>query len=203
MRTKGDTSRGRILEVARHLFNTKGFGATTMSDLVHATGMQKGGLYFHFPEKDAIARAALEGAAEEFKRFLSEALAGDDPGASLERFFRLTLERHKAAGFVGGCIFGNTALETSDSDPALASVASEVFDDWIARVAATVAAAQRRGQVHAEVSPRILAKQVIATVEGGIMMSRLKKDERPLRECLQSLRSTLGLRQASSSRSST
>lgn len=195
MKTKGDASRGRILEVARHVFNTKGFGATTMSDLVHATGMQKGGLYFHFTEKGAIARAALEEAAEEFRCFLIEALAGDDPGSSLERFFRLTLKRHKAAGFVGGCIFGNTALETSDSDPALADIAGAVFDDWIARIAATVAAAQQRGQVRSEVSPRVLARQIVATVEGGIMMSRLKKDERPLRDCLQALRSTLGLRQ--------
>jgi TetR/AcrR family transcriptional repressor of nem operon len=47
--------------------------------------------------------------------FLSKALGGDNPGENIENFFRCALDKHLATGFVGGCIFGNAALEMSDS----------------------------------------------------------------------------------------
>jgi len=194
MKTKGKITREKILEAARELFNTKGFGATTISDLVEATGMQKGSLYFHFSGKDAIAREVLEEAAKKFMGFLGQALGGDNPGASIDNFFRCALDKHLAAGFVGGCIFGNTALEMSDSDPEFAGIIDRVFDEWIARIATVISEAQRTGQIRTDILSESLAKHIIATIEGGIMMSRLKKDERPMRECLDTLRVTLDLR---------
>ncbi len=194
MKTKGELTREKIMQAARELFNTKGFNATTISDLVEATGMQKGSLYFHFSGKEAIAREVLAEATDEFMKFLDKALGGDNPGASIDNFFRCALDKHLAAGFVGGCIFGNTALEMSDADPEFAGAIDRVFDKWIDKVAGAVANAQQRGQIRTDIGSRALAKQIIATVEGGIMMSRLKKDERPMRECLDTLRITLDLR---------
>ncbi|MDD2582939.1 MAG: hypothetical protein PHR66_13190 [Desulfuromonadaceae bacterium] len=49
-------------------------------------------------------------------------------------------------------------------------------------------------QIRTDISSEALSKHIIATIEGGIMMSRLKKDERPMKECLETLRVTLGLR---------
>ncbi|ABQ27510.1 TetR/AcrR family transcriptional regulator [Geotalea uraniireducens] len=194
MRTKGEITRAKILEAARELFNTKGFSATSINDLVVATGLQKGSFYFHFSGKDAIAREVLKEATGEFMEFLGKALGGDNPGASIDNFFRCALDKHLATGFVGGCIFGNTALEMSDSDPEFAGAIDSVFDEWISRVASAVAAAQKRGQIRTDINDEALAKHIIATIEGGIMMSRLKKDERPMRECLDTLRITLDLR---------
>lgn len=194
MKTKGEITREKILEIARELFNAKGFNATTISDLVEATGMQKGSLYFHFSGKDDIAREVLNEATSKFMTFLDNALGGDNPGASIDHFFRCALNKHLATGFVGGCIFGNTALEMSDSDPNFAGAIEGVFDEWTGRVAAIVAVAQERRQIRTDIGSEALAKHIIATIEGGIMMSRLKKDERPMRECLETLRITLDLK---------
>lgn len=194
MKTKGEITREKILEIARELFNAKGFNATTISDLVEATGMQKGSLYFHFSGKDDIAREVLNEATAELMAFLDKALGGDNPGASIDHFFRCALNKHLATGFVGGCIFGNTALEMSDSDPNFAGTIDKVFDEWTGRVAAAVAGAQERRQIRTDIGSEALAKHIIATIEGGIMMSRLKKDERPMRECLETLRITLDLK---------
>lgn len=194
MKTKGEITRAKILEVARELFNTKGFSATTINDLIKATGMQKGSLYFYFAGKNAIAREVMSEATVEFMGFLNKALNGENPGASLDTFLRCALDKHLASGFVGGCIFGNTALEMSDSDPEFAGIIDKVFDEWISKVDVTVAGAQKTGQIRADISSEALARHIVATVEGGIMMSRLKKDERPMRECLDTLRTTLELR---------
>jgi TetR/AcrR family transcriptional repressor of nem operon len=194
MKTKGEVTREKILEAASKLFNAKGFNATTISDLVAATGMQKGSLYFHFTSKDDIAHEVLLQATEEFMEFLRDALDGDNAGACLDNFLHRALEKHLGTGFVGGCIFGNTALEMSDSNPEFAGAIDKVFDEWIDRVAFAVAGAQKNGQIRTDIECDALAKQIVATIEGGIMMSRLKKDERPMKECLETLRITLDLR---------
>jgi TetR/AcrR family transcriptional repressor of nem operon len=112
MATKGDITREKILKAARNLFNTKGFGATSINDLVNASGLQKGSIYFHFPGKDAIALTVLEEASNSFMAFLADSLTGESPGLCLENFFRNVMEKHLATGFVGGCIFGNTGTTT-------------------------------------------------------------------------------------------
>lgn len=194
MKTKGKITREKILEGARELFNIKGFNATSISDLVETTGMQKGSLYFHFSGKDEIAREVLKEATGEFMEFLARALDGANPGASIDNFLCCALDKHLATGFVGGCIFGNTALEMSDSVPEFAGMIDRFFDEWIAKVAAVVSEAQNAGRIRVDIPDEALAKHIIATIEGGIMMSRLKKDERPMRECLETLRITLNLR---------
>lgn len=194
MKTKGENTREKILEAARELFNAKGFNTTTISDLVEATGMQKGSLYFHFSGKDGIARQVLNDATDEFMAFLDKALGDKNSGAAIDNFFRAALDKHLATGFVGGCIFGNTALEMSDSNPEFARAIESVFDEWINKISSTIEDAQAQGQIRTDIEGEALAKYIIATIEGGIMMSRLKKDERPMRECLDTLRITLNLR---------
>jgi TetR/AcrR family transcriptional repressor of nem operon len=125
MKSKGETTRNRILAVAQELINTKGFGATSINDIVEATGIQKGGIYFHFDGKDSLALAVLEEAHSEFREFLTHALEGDTPRARLENFLRSALDKHLATGFVGGCIFGNSALEMSDRDARFAKTIEE------------------------------------------------------------------------------
>lgn len=193
METKGAITRGRILEAARVLFNTKGFNSTTVSDLVKATGLQRGSLYFHFPGKDAIARAVLDEASAGLIDFISMALKGENPGATLDNYFKCTLEKHSETGFVGGCIFGNAALEMSDSEPTISEVIDRFFDTWIGMIYTVLSAAQKAGQIRTDATAETMAQLIVATIQGGIMMSRLKKDERPLRECLETLRIALEL----------
>jgi TetR/AcrR family transcriptional regulator, transcriptional repressor for nem operon len=194
MATKGDITREKILEAARSLFNTKGFGATSINDLVDASGLQKGSIYFHFPGKDAIALTVLEEASNSFMVFLADSLTGESPGLCLENFFCNVMEKHLASGFVGGCIFGNTALEMGDSDKRYAELVNQLFDRWIGKIEEFVVAAQERGELRTDIPANALARNIVAVIEGGIMMSRVRKDEGPLRECLEVLRKTLELK---------
>jgi len=193
MTAKGELARRKILETATAIVNRKGFGATTIQDVISATGMKKGGIYFHFPDKDTLCLAILEKAREDFMLFLGSALPGDSPGACLENFFRQVVEKHLAAGFIGGCIFGNTAIEFSDTDSRFATVIERVFDEWLAMIRRTVSAAQDAGEVRSDIPATALALHIVAAIEGGIMLSRLKKNEEPMRQCLETVRTFLWL----------
>src|SRR5215204_2083640 len=58
--SKSERTRSFIIEKAAPLFNKKGYAGTSMSDIMVATGLAKGGVYGNFESKDEIAAAAFE-----------------------------------------------------------------------------------------------------------------------------------------------
>jgi TetR/AcrR family transcriptional repressor of nem operon len=186
--TKGDKVKEHILRKASKVFQRRGFRATSVNDLIVATGVKKGSLYFHFPGKRGLALAVLQKERDEFQQFLHESLTGSTPRERLEGFFDAALAKHRKKRFVGGCLWGNTALEMSDEDSQYARVVIEVFDMWTALIDTVIADGQKEGQIRSDLSSHVLAHQVIASIEGGIMLSRLSKTDIPFRACLDGLR---------------
>jgi TetR/AcrR family transcriptional repressor of nem operon len=195
MTTRGEQTREKILWEARQLFKRKGFGATTVNDLLDAAGTTKGNLYFHFADKEAIGLEVLKREQQAFYRFLDHAFAGGSPVEGVDNLFHNALDKNRQQAFVGGCLFGNTALEASDTSPIFAALVKEVFAEWIARLAEVVSAAQVAGQIRADIPAEDLAELVVASIEGGIMQSRLLKSETPLKRALDTLRTVLGMQQ--------
>ena len=58
--TEAKQRREEILEAAGGVFARKGFEATTVRDLEEATGLSRGGIFFHFPSKEEIYKAAIQ-----------------------------------------------------------------------------------------------------------------------------------------------
>lgn len=193
MQERGRQTRARLIEAMRRAIHDKGVSRASVGDVLKATGAKKGSLYFHFQDKDDLALAALNEAGEDFHDFVAEALSrGTTPEEKLEAFFQEVLAQHSAKGFVGGCVFGNTSLEMADADARYAELMQDVFEDWAGQLAAVIGTAQEAGRMRPDVPARSLARQALATIEGGIMFARLSKSEQPLRETLETLWALLG-----------
>lgn len=48
--SKGEQTRAMILEQTALLFSRKGYFGSSLSDIMEATGLEKGGIYNHFTE---------------------------------------------------------------------------------------------------------------------------------------------------------
>ncbi|MBI3008144.1 MAG: TetR/AcrR family transcriptional regulator [Candidatus Omnitrophica bacterium] len=194
MYTKGELTREKIIREARQIVNRKGLMDTSISDIISATGLKKGSLYFHFSGKNALSLAVLEKSRDEFLEFLDLSLVGNTPGERLDNFFNEVIRFHKSAGFIGGCIFGNTALEMGDKDKRISVFVEKVFAEWAGKIRKVVKAAQKSKQVRNDIPAGILACNIIAGIEGGIMLARLGKNKKPLKDCLNSMKTLLGLK---------
>lgn len=193
MDKRRENTKKRVLDGAERLIHTKGFRATSVEEIISAAGIRKGGLYHHFPNKEQIGLEVLRSMERRFFTFLQEVLSGNQPGAALGRFFDSVLMKHRESGFTGGCIFGNMALEMADENKNFADATSRIFDGWIRKVEDVIRAAQDNSQVRKDIPARSLAQHTVMAIEGGIMLSRLTKDETPLKECLEVLRKFLQL----------
>ena len=194
MTSKGELTRERILAEATKLVHRKGFEATSLSDLMEVTGLKKGCLYFHFSGKDELSLAVLEKAKAEFFRDLDAKLGEQPAGERLDHFFKGALDLNKKKDFEGGCIFGNTALEMSGKNPRLARFVADVFNEWIERMTKIVRDAQNAGAVRKDIPAAVAARQIIMSMEGAIMLTRLEKSGKPMKDCVESLRVLLGMK---------
>lgn len=172
---------------AELLMHRQGFAATSVNDILAATGVTKGALYHYFPGKDDLELAVLERSGEAFLQWVDEVLTGTSPKRKLEHFFASVLKHHRNEGFVGGCLFGNTALEMSDSSRRHADSVDSIFCEWSKKIDVVIRAGQLENQIRNDISASKLADTIVASLEGGIMLSRLRKSEAPLRTCIDSL----------------
>jgi TetR/AcrR family transcriptional regulator, transcriptional repressor for nem operon len=191
--TRKMKTKKRILEISTRLIHTKGFHSTSVGDIISEAGIKKGGVYHYFMSKEQIGLEVLAGVGQKFMEFLDDVLAGDHHGKAIENFLDLVLKNHQETGFVGGCFFGNMALEMADDNNNLKEATSMIFSAWIKKLENVVLAAQEDSQIRNDIPARSLAQQIVMTIEGGIMISRLTKNEMPLKECIELLKKFLQL----------
>jgi len=61
MQARSEETRQHILEAASRLFSQAGYNATGVAEICQAAGVSKGAFYHHFPSKQAVFLALLEG----------------------------------------------------------------------------------------------------------------------------------------------
>lgn len=191
---KGIRTRERILAGATELFHRQGFSGTSIQDLIRETGVKKGNLYHHFSSKEEMGLHVLFSARDDFFRFLEKSLRGPTPSARLANHFAAIVHYHERRNLLGGCIFGNTALEMSDRNEAYRDVIHSVFEEWRRRIREILENAGRSGEMRKDLDPDAMARHIVATVEGGILVARAGRNPADLKECLATLCGILGIR---------
>ncbi|MCV7172864.1 MULTISPECIES: TetR/AcrR family transcriptional regulator [Mycolicibacterium] len=122
---QGQTSRAHILDVTERLMATRGYAATSISDIQRACGLPPSSIYWHFGSKEGVLAAVMERGAERFFAAIPDAGAATPP-EQLEATARL-LAQHP--DFLR--LFYLLSLERHD-DTAVATVVRRVRDTAIA-----------------------------------------------------------------------
>lgn len=172
--TKGEQTRETILKEAAELFNQRGFFGAALSDVMEATGLEKGGIYNHFKSKDDLALQAFDYAVDLIRRELGRAIRENRNTVDRLHAIVAVFDR-EADGYPlpGGCPVMNTAIEADDAHPALRERARLAMDEWHQMVQRTVKRGQQKGEIRREVDPRLFSTIMISILEGALMQSRL------------------------------
>jgi TetR/AcrR family transcriptional regulator, transcriptional repressor for nem operon len=177
--SKGDETRQRIVAQAATLFNQRGFEGGSISELMKATGLEKGGIYRHFSSKEELAAEAFEYAWKEALDARMRDL--DTVQNSVDKLKQFTTNFVRRRSSVpGGCPLLNTAIDADDGNPVLRECALKGLRAWRDRLSTIVNTGIKRKEIRRNVNPGRLATLIIASLEGALMIARLERDREAL-----------------------
>lgn len=176
---KGEQTRHEIIRKAAPIFNQKGYEGAALSDLMEATGLEKGGIYRHFDSKQQLAAEAFDYA---WKLVLDTRFEGTQAISNtvdrLKQIVRNFWER-RAELVPGGCPLLNTAIDSDDGNPHLREKARRALSSWLDRLRSIIVEGQRRGEIRDDVDSAELATLIVSMLEGSLMVSRLERKNDP------------------------
>jgi TetR/AcrR family transcriptional regulator, transcriptional repressor for nem operon len=177
---KGEQTRQEIIRKAAPIFNQRGYDGAALSDLMRATGLEKGGIYRHFDSKQQLAAEAFDYAWQE----TLDARIHDLNAVSntVDRLKQLVANFVERRGTIpGGCPLLNTAIDTDDGNSVLRERARRALHGWRNYLVSIIRAGIKAREIRSAIDAKKLATLIISSLEGAIMVYRLERNEKALR----------------------
>jgi TetR/AcrR family transcriptional repressor of nem operon len=180
--SKGDLTREHIVAKAAPIFNRSGFAGTSLSDLMAATGLQKGGIYRHFKSKEELAAAAFDHTWHRAWNFRWMGI--DKNGNSIEQLkqFVANFIDKRSELVQGGCPVLNTAVDSDDGNPLLRDHVRKALGQWTKRIRDVVNTGILKAEIRKSVDPDATATVIVSMLEGALMMARLQHSDLALKQ---------------------
>ncbi len=179
--TKGELTRQKIVEQAAHIFNRRGYDGSSLSQLMEATGLKKGGIYRHFSSKEELAVEAFNYSWDVAWRARMDHVDEKSTGiARLKQTIANFVEYRPSRSVPGGCPILNTAVDSDDGNRLLRARVLKALKSWVGHLQSIVEQAVKTGEIRADADPQAVATIIVAALEGAMMMSRLERSDSPL-----------------------
>lgn len=179
---RGKDTKQRIVAAAAELMYERGVDATSLEDILTASGAGKSQLYHYFAGKEELVaevlRHQLDQVLEEQNLFQLDTWDG------ISAWFGALVTMQEAQRRFRGCPLGSIAGDVLDQDERLRSRAADAFARWESLLAAALQTMRDRGLLAEDADPQILAETTIAIMQGGYLLASTKRDGRPMRLAL-------------------
>lgn len=176
MNTKTD-SRERIVEAASNLFQTQGFHATGLNEIIRESGSPKGSLYYYFPNgKEELGVAAVEFAGKSIQQKIKSGLGRQNaPALAIKEVIQEIVHALEQNGKLKNTSLSLIALETYLSSELLRTACSKSFSALEEIYAEKLAASGIP-----EKQAKELGTVIQSLMEGAILLSVTHRDTTPL-----------------------
>jgi TetR/AcrR family transcriptional repressor of nem operon len=180
--SKAEKTKQFIIEKTATLFNTKGYTATSLSDITEATGLTKGSIYGNFENKDEVSLEVYKYNSGILKKNLMRSFSEGFPTMSdkLNAFVSFYRKNWQLVFLNGGCPLMNAATESDDTFPALNNQVKLSFEDWTKTISEIIKTGQTNNEFTQEIDPEQYASLFIILIEGGILLSKTTGEEKHL-----------------------
>lgn len=168
--------RARILDAAFSLFQSQGYNATSMHDIMAAASVTGGALHHHFPTKKAIGLAVIteQVAAALEETWLQPVRSAANARDGILQVFDALARELDSQGSVRGCPVNNLTLELAFADADYRAELHRLFEIWRSTIQEKL-----RGRADA----KELTALVIAAYSGAMALAKVEQRGEPLREC--------------------
>ena len=179
-----------IIEAASRLMHLRGFNHTSIDEVLKESGVGKGNFYYYFKSKEELGYAIIESNLKRFSDHVMRKAFGNHKDAldQVDDFLDIILEVQRQRNCAGGCPLGNMAMELSDIHEGFRRKFQGVFEDWGVQLATVLHKGKADRRLSDNADPEVLSQFLVASVEGGILLTKVKKDIRVLENCFKELK---------------
>ena len=174
--------RNEVLERAMTVFWRNGYQATSIQDLVEATGVNRGSLYATFGDKKGLFLAVIEHYANRFGKPIMAELKDPDPRRAIERMLEAIVLRISDSRWPRGCLFTNTSLECPGAGDEINRKIAEQLGMQESAIYQVLRRAQIDGSIEATQDVRALARFFVGVAHGLNSVNKVVPDPAMLRD---------------------
>lgn len=180
---RGRRMRAAIIDSAATLMHKQGVTATSLDDVLAAAGCGKSQMYYYFGDKADLVRAVIDRQIELILTAQKDTLDHVDSWDGLDAWAEHILNVHSRRGGPFACPLGTMAAELKNSK-AFRPALDAAFRRWEAPLAKGLQTMKDRGELTDDADPARLAAMLIASLQGGMLLARVRKDVTILRDSL-------------------
>ncbi len=185
---KGNATRERILDIAEAGVLAKGFGATSIDEIIAEAGITKSGFFYHFRDKNELARGLLSRYRGRLEQLVDEifgraAELSDDPLQKL--LIGLTLFAEHMAGMPGGhpgCLVATMSYQDQLFNREVRGMVNAIVADWNAFFRQMIEQIVAVYPLRDPIDAGRIARNITCAIDGGIIMSKSLGDPSVLPE---------------------
>ncbi|MDT7741645.1 MAG: TetR/AcrR family transcriptional regulator, transcriptional repressor for nem operon [Actinomycetota bacterium] len=175
---KGARTRARIVDAAAELMALRGVTETSVEEVKKAAEVSSSQLYHYFADKSALVEAVIDRQAQMIVAAQEQVGPGTLEGLRVWRDGLIAHARHVSGA--GGCPLGHLAGQLVETDENARLRLAEGFRQWATVLRRTCRELHRTGGLTADVEPDQLADTLLATLQGGLLLSQVQRDTAPL-----------------------
>jgi TetR/AcrR family transcriptional regulator, transcriptional repressor for nem operon len=180
---KGQATRDRIVEAAAALMFRQGVAGTTTEQVQAAAGVSASQIFHYFGDKRALVRAVIADQAEAVLT-AQQPLGRLDSMQALRAWAGQYVSIQEQLEYAGGCPLGSLGSELAGTDPAARRDVERGFARWEGAIRGGLRAMYARGDLRRGADPDALALALLTALEGGLLMTKIRRDPAPLRTVL-------------------
>jgi TetR/AcrR family transcriptional regulator, transcriptional repressor for nem operon len=175
---KGEETRERILEIAEAATLAKGFGATSIDEVIAEAGITKSGFFYHFRDKNELARALMVRYVEMEDRLFDDAFhrgrqLSDDPLQAFLITLKLLAEiMEDLPNGHPGCLVATFVYQERLFDREVRELTTDAVRKWSERFRTALAGVAEAYPPRDAVDINDVGDMFSCVVDGGIIMSR-------------------------------
>ncbi len=188
---KGRATRERILQAAAELVAEKGAAGMSLDDVRARTGASRGQLYHYFEDRDDLVHAVIDVTSDAVLDKQGELLDHLDSWAGIDRWFDTLVQDQIDRQARGGCPIGCLAGQLAESDPDARAAIAAGLDRYEAHLRDGLTRMKARGKLRKDADPAALAIATMASMQGGLLLTQVRRDPHQLRIALNAARNNL------------
>lgn len=176
LQARGQKTQSKIINTAFELFHKQGINATGVEEILAKSGTGKSQFYHYFKNKEDLIAAVIKDFCEKLCNRELPIKYDITSWKGLEQWFGFFIQYQDKICCERGCPMATIGYELTADDETIRREIDKIFELSIKPIGDFFTHLKSQGKLKPSADPQALAELCFVTMQGGMLVSKIKKD---------------------------